>query len=132
MRVFVDTNVLISAFIASGVSSKLFDLLNEEHEIIVSPQVLSEFRRVTTDKFRADPSMIQDFLAEVLEHCEVVLPPYLTTVVVRDPDDIEILAAALKSKADYLVSGDKDLLDVINSPIHILSPRALYDLLFSV
>ncbi len=130
MRIFIDTNVLISAFTASGISRKLLYLLNEEHDILVSSQVLNEFRRVTTEKFRAVPADVNYFLGELIKNSEVILPPYLTKFPVRDPDDIDILAAALKSEADYLVTGDKDLLSVdAKGAIRIIKPRELYDLL---
>jgi putative PIN family toxin of toxin-antitoxin system len=131
VRVFTDTNVVVSAFTANGLSSRLFDVLNVKHSILVSPQVLSEFRRVTIEKFKADPREVQDFLAEVIKNSEVILPPYMVTFPVRDPDDIGILAAAVKGNSDVLVTGDKDLLDIIDPPIPILTPRALYDLLIT-
>ncbi|MDP4198999.1 MAG: putative toxin-antitoxin system toxin component, PIN family [Bacteroidota bacterium] len=131
MRAFLDSNVLISAFTADGASSKLFDLLNERHTIIISPQVLREFRRITVDKFGADPAEVDPFITDVAEHSEICLPPYSQRFEVRDPDDIEILAAALKGKAEVLVTGDKDLLDIPNPPLPIVRPRQLYDLLTS-
>ena len=131
MRVFADTNVVISAFTANGLSSKLFDLLNVKHQILVSPQVLSEFRRVATDKFKADPREVQDFLAEIIKNSQVILPPYLVKFPVRDPDDIDILAAAVKGHSEVLVTGDNDLLDIVEPPLPILTPRALYDLLIA-
>ena len=98
-------------------------------EIIVSPQVLEEFRRVSVEKIGVDPQKIDAFLQEFIKTVEIIMPPYQERLEVRDPDDIDILAAAIKAKVDVLVSGNKDLLEFKESPIPVMKPRALYDML---
>jgi predicted nucleic acid-binding protein len=49
---------------------------------------------------------------------------------IRDITDLPILSAAVASKSDILVTGDKDLLELIDPPITILTPRQLHDILF--
>jgi uncharacterized protein len=105
--------------------------LLESHNVIVSPQVLEEFKRVSIVKIGVDPSIIESFLQNFTKTVEVIMPPYENRFDVRDPTDVDILGAAIKGKADVLVSGDKDLLEFKQSPIPVLTPRALYDLLFS-
>lgn len=130
MRVFIDSNVLVSSFTSNGLSRKLIDILTDEHEIIISPQVLEESSRVIMDKFDVEQSDLDAFLDAITTVAEISLPPYPNRPVIRDPDDIDILAAALKSKADYLVTGDKDLLSVdTEEVIAIVKPRTLFDLL---
>jgi len=129
VRVFTDANVLVSSFSFEGVTRRLVALLVESHEIIVSPQVIEEFRRVSTEKIGVDPQKIDAFLQEFIKTVEVIMPPYEERLDVRDPNDIDILAAAIKANADVLVSGDKDLLEFKESPIPVMKPRALYDLL---
>ena len=129
MRVFPDANILVSSFSFEGVTRRLVALLVESHEIIVSPQVIEEFKRVSIIKIGVDPRTIEAFLQEFIKSVEVIMPPYEMRLEVRDPTDIDILAAAIKANADVLVTGDKDLLEFEDSPIPILRPRALYDLL---
>jgi putative PIN family toxin of toxin-antitoxin system len=130
VRVFIDSNVLVSSFTSNGLSRKLIDILTDEHEIIISPQVLEESSRVIMDKFDVEQSDLDAFLDAITTVAEISLPPYPNRPVIRDPDDIDILAAALKSKADYLVTGDKDLLSVdTEEVIAIVKPRTLFDLL---
>jgi putative PIN family toxin of toxin-antitoxin system len=129
VRVFADANVMVSSFSFEGVTRQLVALLVESHEIIVSPQVLEEFRRVSVEKIGVDPRTIDAFLQEFVKTVEVIMPPYEDRLEVRDPTDIDILAAAIKANADVLVSGDKDLLEFKDSPIPVMKPRALYDLL---
>ncbi len=130
MRVFVDSNVVVSSFTSNGLSRRLLDLLVAEHEIILSPQVFEESRRIITKKFVVNTGDLDEFFRALLESSELSLPPYEKRIEVRDPDDVDILAAALKSGAAYLVTGDKDLLDVdTHGEIAIVRPRELFDLL---
>jgi predicted nucleic acid-binding protein len=49
---------------------------------------------------------------------------------VRDPDDAWVLASAVASGADVLVTGDKDLLSIAkHAPLKVLNPRQLWELL---
>ena len=69
-------------------------------------------------------------LAELLRLAEVVDPPPLQRPVCRDPDDDEVLALAIATKADFIVSGDKDLLSLGNPHgIPILAPTEALSLL---
>jgi putative PIN family toxin of toxin-antitoxin system len=91
--------------------------------------VLTELRRTVLEKFTVNEEEFDAFLRTLEEVAEVSLPPYSIQLEVRDPDDIPILAAAIQSRAEILVTGDKDLLDVSNPPLRILKPREVYDLL---
>ena len=65
---------------------------------------------------------VRDVLADYLEIVEVVEPLEIPHVV-RDPDDDHVLARALAAKANLIVSGDKDLLDLPEyQGIPILTP----------
>jgi uncharacterized protein len=125
--VFLDANILISSFSFERVTRRLVARLVESHKIIVSPQVLEEFKGVSIIKIHVDPRIIESFLEQFTKTVEIILPPYENRLNVRDPTDVDILAAAIKAKADVLVSGDKDLLEFNYSPIPVLTPRALYD-----
>ena len=76
---------------------------------------------------------IIDNIGEFLrEHANISIPVPLTSDVCRDPDDIKVLGLAVASNADYIVTGDKDLL-VLKSfqGIPILNPRSFSDILHS-
>ena len=124
MRVFLDTNVLISAFAARGLCADLMRLLLAEHEVLTGEVNVVELRRVLLKRFKATAAQI-DVIEQLLRDQTVIpKPAALLSLKVRDPDDAWVLASALAGDADLLVSGDQDLLVLANrAPLPILSPR---------
>lgn len=113
-RVFIDANVLVSAMPFDGNERKVLRLATDRKiRPVFSELVLREAYRVTEAKF---PDFVPKLRAELsLLEYEMVseLDPSLVTTaagLMRDPGDIEILAAILAAKPDYAVTGDKDLL----------------------
>jgi uncharacterized protein len=131
MKVFADTNFLVSAFATRGLSSDVFQMVLAEHELMTGEFVLTEFRRVLREKLKVHDQIIQD--AEMLirrYHVEPV-PKEPSVVQVRDEDDRWVLASAIHAKADILITGDKDLLDIAEKveALKIVSPRGFWELL---
>lgn len=124
MRVFFDTNVLVSAYTARGLSLDLFRLVLNEHELLTGEVNLLEFRRVLRQRFKVPVSGVNSAERELREHTIIPKPDTTLDLLVRDVDDTWVLASAVVARCDALVTGDKDLLDVAESaPIPILSPR---------
>lgn len=124
MRVFLDTNVLISAFAARGLCADLMRLLLAEHNVLTGEVNLVELRRVLTKRFRATAAQV-DVIEQLLRDQTVIpKPAALLSLKVRDAEDAWVLASAVAGAADLLVSGDQDLLVLANrAPLPILSPR---------
>jgi len=130
VRVFLDTNVLVSAFVSRGLCTDLLKIVLGEHEVLVSNLVVKELKRVLRDKLRA-PESVFEYALGIIDHVEVVPNP---TAVASGPefddDDAAILAAAIESEADLFVTGDQELLAVAKrSPIAAVSPRKFMELL---
>lgn len=132
MKIFLDTNVLMSAFIAHGICADIFRIILSEHELIISTYVLDELENVFDKKINLPPLQIQEIL-QYLNTFKVIKdhnPPCVINL--RDKDDIPVLAAALNSGADILVTGDKDLLEVTTEyNIKIINPKAFLRLVKS-
>lgn len=114
MRVVLDTNVFVSAVFFHG---KPFEVLSAWREglvtLVVSPEILEEYRRVGEELARRYEGVnLAPLLALVEQHAEVVQPTPLTAPVCRDPDDDKFLACAACGRADVVVSGDRDLLEL--------------------
>lgn len=124
MKVFLDTNVLVSAFATRGLCADLFRLLIAEHDVQTGEVNLVELRRVLIERFKAKPEQVD--LAEQLlrDHTLIPKPPDALSVCVRDPDDALVLASAVLGDADLLVTGDQDLLSIgREAPVAIVTPR---------
>ena len=69
-------------------------------------------------------------MAFLREHEVVPRPGAPSPLAIRDADDRWVLAAALDARADLLVTGDRDLLDVsAAAPVKIVSPRAFWEIM---
>ena len=124
MRVFLDTNVLISAFAARGLCADLMRLLLAEHDVLTGEVNLTELRRVMLKRFKATAAQV-DVIEQLLRDQTVIpKPASLLSLKVRDADDAWVLASAVAGAADLLVSGDQDLLVLASrAPLPIVSPR---------
>jgi len=129
VRVFLDTNVLASAFATRGLSADVLRLVLSEHTLITGDVVLRELARVLANRIRLPKSRVDEILA-FLREFEVVPKPHVPSeVAVRDEDDRWVLASAVSGGADVLVTGDRDLLAVATKvPLKIVDPRGFWEL----
>jgi putative PIN family toxin of toxin-antitoxin system len=133
VRAVFDTNVLVAAFVAEGICSKILTRgRRKDFHLIACPFILQEFERVLIKKFSATRNEARSALRIISEAIHsFVRPSQLLQSVCRDPDDDVILACALEAKADYLVTGDMDLLELkVFKGIQIVTPRD-FELLFN-
>lgn len=93
--------------------------------IALSQDILKELAGVLVDKkFRAPISFVQQTIHELSEIVELVIVIDKVNVIKNDPDDNRILECAVSAKADYIISGDSDLLNLKHfKKIKILSPN---------
>lgn len=124
----LDTNVLISAFIARGNSNEVFDHCLTSHQLITSLWILDELEEKLTGKFHFKKTDVKDVVNLIRANAEIVEPDGLDKKVCRDADDDNILAAALAEKADCIVTGDNDLLALKDyRGIRIISPTGFWE-----
>ena len=110
MRVVLDTNVLISAFISRGVCRQVFEQCALHHELISSEELLSELKEKLATKFRYSDQDVAAVAELVQARTQFVVPVSLKEPVCRDPDDDIVLATASAGDAICIVTGDEDLL----------------------
>jgi len=128
VRVALDTNVLVSAVATRGLCADIFNLILAEHELIVGETVLSELRRVLSEKIKVPSKTIDEFIALLRQEATVVKEAGELTVKIRDKTDLSVLSEAVAGNADALVTGDKDFLEIEQKvPLQILSPRAFWE-----
>ena len=125
-RVVIDTNLIVSAVISSGGTTphRLLKLWRDNRYVLLtSGKLLNEVNDVLTrDYIKEEYSLSQKEIAEIVASLilngimvetpsEADLPIHS-----RDPKDDRLLALALGGQADYLVTGDNDLLDLNGKP----------------
>jgi putative PIN family toxin of toxin-antitoxin system len=113
LRIALDSSVLIAAHISrAGVCAELLEDLLLHHELVTSEFILEELKRKLTEKFRF-PEREADQIAAFLRRVAVVVEPAdLPSDLCRDPTDIPILGTAVSGKCAFLISVDRDLLDM--------------------
>ena len=127
MRIFLDTNVLISAYTARGICSDLVRFILAEHELMTGDVNLVELRRVLRERFRASPEQVARIESELRAETIVPKPVAPSALPIRDPDDRWVLASAIAGGAELLVTGDQDLLVVAaDSPVPLVDPRGCW------
>lgn len=128
MKVYFDTNVLISAFTSRGLCADLMRVVLAEHELVTGEVNVRELRRVLIEKFHAPKSVVASVESQLRDQIVVPVPDAPSTIPVRDPDDAWVLASALVSDAEMLVTGDQDLLAIAASvSLPILTPRLAWE-----
>ena len=128
MRVFLDTNVLVSAAATRGLCADVLREVLSSHELLTSAQVLSELRRVLRTKLGVAQDLIDDFLSLIRQDAVLAHPGPPLQVAICDRDDLPVLSAAIAGKAEVFVSGNKELLDLKEvKDLAILSPRQFWE-----
>ncbi len=128
MKVFLDTNVLVSAFVARGLCADLYRYLLAEQDVQTGEVNLVELKRTSRHKIGATTEQITEVEGQLRDHTIVAKPATRSTVRIRDRDDEWVLASALAGGADMLVTGDLDLLSIAGKiSLPVLTPREAWE-----
>ena len=123
IRIILDTNVLISGIVFGGKPKEVLEMArNKELLGITSPVLLAELGDILSKKIMYPKSKVlrvEKMMRKILR----IVHPIKTVNAVRDDDDNRVLETAVEGKCEYVVTGDKDLLDLENyEGIKILTP----------
>ena len=131
MRVFLDTNVLVSAFLARGLCADLFRLVLIEHTLVTSEVVLTELQDVLSRKDRLPAPQIAAIQAFLRDQPVGPRPAQTLQLGLVDPDDEWVVASAVLVDAHLFVTGDQGVLACIQPPLPIVNPRGCWERLRS-
>lgn len=128
MKVVLDSNVIVAAFAARGLSGALFELCLDRHTIITSEFILAEVHRAFAQKLKMPQTAISKIEGYLREICILSLFDKITKNICRDKDDNNIIALAVSAAADFIITGDKDLLVLKKyQSVRIVSPREFWE-----
>lgn len=115
MRAVIDTNILISAIFWSGKPKQLLNRVRRgEVTFLTSQALLTELREVLTreDKpFKLSDEEARRVLTSI-SGIAVIVQPQSSVTLCRDETDNRVLECALDGRADWIITGDEDLLDL--------------------
>ena len=115
IRAVLDTNVLISALLFSGLPSRLVTAWQSvQFQPVVSRSILDEYlRALAYPKFHLTIDEIRGLMEEeLLPFVETVTVKGVSIQLDRDPDDAKFIECALAGNVPWIISGDSDLLDL--------------------
>ena len=128
MKVFLDTNVLVSAVATRGLCADLFQAILTDHDLVVGEAVPTELQRVLGSKLGASTETVEEMDRFLRREAVVIGDAPALDVVIRDAADAVVLAEAVAAEVDVLVTADRDLLDIAAmAPVRILNPRGFWE-----
>jgi uncharacterized protein len=130
LRVVLDTNVLVSGLAyRESVPGRIVSVWRQGVlDVVLSHYILEELSRVLPrlKRIRLSDGEIRDLVDSFLFLADVVEPDGRRDESLRDPADQQVLGTLLASKADYLITGDKDLL-ALAEKYPIVTPAAFWE-----
>ena len=122
MRGFLDTNVLVGAFLARGLCADLLRLVLTEHTL-----VSSELREVLSRKGKLPIAQIHAIETFLRDQPIAPRPEQTLELGLIDADDEWVVASAVLIDADLFVTGDQGVLACMAPPIPIINPRGCWE-----
>lgn len=134
MKVVLDANVLVSAAIQAGPSYRIVARWLDDGalEVVICPALLAEVEDVLDRprlRKRVDSGVAHLFIATIRRIADVVADPGSVIAETRDPDDDYVVALAREHGVDWIVTGDKDLLEWEDQTPPAITPAAFEELL---
>ena len=114
MKVMLDTNILVSAFVfKSKKMNELIYKLSVEHEIVICSYTIEELKELVDTKFKVTQKDLDEFLKDfpfILVYSPTTVENKLFEI--RDKNDYIILHTAIIENVDVFITGDKDFNDI--------------------
>lgn len=128
MKVILDANVLIAALAGRGLCEALLELCLEEHDVFVSEELLAEVQRNLIKRIRVPDEVARGFCSLLRTNATLCRADVVSEDACRDPDDLHVLGLAHSSRAEFLITGDKDLLECRwPGTTQIVTPRQFWE-----
>ena len=129
MKVILDANVIIAAFASRGLCSAVFELCLDRFDIVLSEAILKEVYINLIDTIKLPYPQCDLIVLYLREHCFLSEIDDVDESPCRDKNDLHVLGLAQHSSADYIITGDKDLLDLFQyKNTKIITPRQFWEI----
>jgi putative PIN family toxin of toxin-antitoxin system len=122
MKIVLDTNIFVSGlFFPKSNAGKVVNLcLSDQYQLCLSEELIEEIKRVLfypkiKKRLKLSESEIEDYCSLLRFNSHLVQIKNIKAEVPKDAKDNHVLATLLASQADYLITGDDDLLSLHES-----------------
>lgn len=119
---------MVSGFTTRGLCADLVREVLAQHTLITSEHILAETKDVLLNRFGVLRDTVTEIIA-LLRRQEIAgLPDPLPAIKIRDPEDLAVVAPAIASHVDFLVTGDKDITSLAHlQQVRIATPREFWN-----
>jgi putative PIN family toxin of toxin-antitoxin system len=130
MKIILDTNVIIAAFATRGLCSAVFELCLDRFDVVLSEAILEETQKHLHGKIKLPVRQCHLIMTYLKQNALISEADEPSGLLCMDPNDLHVLGLAKRSTSDYIITGDKDLLDLARfEGTQIIAPRAFWELL---
>jgi putative PIN family toxin of toxin-antitoxin system len=128
MRVFLDTNVIVSAVATRGLCADVMREILVRHQLVISEDLLKEVTTVLRAKLGVPGQMVSDFVALLKDSAVLSDSSPTLALPISGAVDGALVSAALNGQADLFVTGDREILAHTRvGPLDIVSPRMFWE-----
>ncbi len=110
MKIVLDTNIFISSIVFKGICREVFNEVIEKYQCFISPFIIGELKNKLQTKFLIAEPDVLNLEKDILRVFVLLNPHTELPSICRDTADNNIFQLAESANADYIISGDKDLL----------------------
>ena len=126
MKIVIDSNIFISSFFWGGYPREVFErVINGLDELYITDEIIKEITSVmNSSKFITNSNEVEDYIKIIEKYSKKIISKNVLESTSRDKDDDKILQCGLDGGVDFIVTGDKDLLVLIEyETIKIMRPK---------
>lgn len=128
MRIFLDTNVIVSAVATRGLCADVMREVLVRHELVISEELLKEVEGVLRDKIGVPPGVTAELIGLLRDGAILAKSSPAAELPVRGPSDRALLSAAINGQAELFVTGDRELMGLSASgSLEIVPPRIFWE-----
>jgi len=130
VRIFLDTNVLVSAFAARGLCAEVLELVLLDHDLITGRNVLRELDKALREKIKLSVARSTEIINFVSSDATQIVDKAEAAQLDIDAADALVVGEAIAGQAELFVTGDAALLRLAAAePLKVLSPRQFWETL---
>jgi len=130
VRVFLDANVLVSAFASRGLCADLLEVVLLEHDLVLGRHVVREVSKALRGKLKLPAARAAEIVEFVSGEAAQIVQESEQSDAKVDPDDALVLGEAIAAHAEVFVTGDAALLKLgAIEKLEIVAPRRFWEML---